>query len=140
MRRSSRSLCQSQCASRVSLSKAESVFPRLADTPEAKWGMGQHLSTIDVREMQLTTIWFWASLWLYYSALGFIKLSILTQYLRVFVQDTFRRACFVMIGLVVVSSCWAIFSGIFMCNPVYLFWTAPSLYGDPKCFNRLRIW
>ncbi|KAK3718219.1 hypothetical protein LTR37_005334 [Vermiconidia calcicola] len=84
-----------------------------------------------------SSIWFWASVWIYYLALCFVKLSILLQYLRVFPQDKFRTACYVLMAVIVAYSCGTVFSAVFACTPVAYFWDR-SL--DGSCVNQTAVW
>jgi hypothetical protein len=91
---------------------------------QTEFGMGKHIWQFPRSEYEIIAMWFWSSVWIYYAALGFTKLSILLQYLRIFPQVKFRRACCAMIGVIVLWSLWATFSALVMCVPIHLFWTA----------------
>ena len=82
--------------------------------------------------------WFWASVWIYYLALCFVKLSILTQYLRVIPHERFRLACYVLMAIVVVYSCCTFFGAIFSCTPVRKFWTPSMTTGH--CLDLEAVW
>lgn len=99
--------------------------------------MGDHFTSLSPHEITKAYYWFWVSIWVYYTGLFFAKISILLQYLRIFLQKRFRLACFILMGITVVCSCWAIFSGVFMCNPVRRFWDR-SVPGS--CMHRLGVW
>ena len=99
--------------------------------------MGDHFDSLSDSEVTKAYYWFWVSIWVYYTGLFFAKLSILLQYLRIFMQKKFRWACFGLMALTVICSCWAIFSGVFMCSPVESFWDF-SVPG--KCMQRLGVW
>jgi hypothetical protein len=86
------------------------------------------------------SIFFWIALWSYYTALGFTKLSILLQYLRIFPQENFRKACFGMMGVTVIWTLWAVFSSMIMCVPVSAFWTTTDFFHDPRCLSRVKTW
>jgi len=106
---------------------------------QAKEGMGLHVwdPAIDMIAM---SVWFWCALWSYYTALGFTKLSILLQYLRIFPQENFRKACYVMIGVTVIWTLWAVLSSMIMCVPVHAFWTTTDFFHDPRCLPRMETW
>lgn len=99
--------------------------------------MGLHYWDIDTEMKSNGFYWFWVSIWVYYSGLFCVKVSILLQYLRVFVNKNFRIICYVLIALVAACSLWAIFSGIFMCIPVRHFWDS-QVRGE--CMNRVGVW
>lgn len=73
----------------------------------------------------LTCPRFWASIWLYVSAIGFGKLSILTQYLRIFVGKRTKIATITMIAIVVGYTIQGDLVGFFSCTPVQKFWNRP---------------
>lgn len=106
---------------------------------QAETGMGLHVwdPRIDFEKMSL---YFWTALWSYYTALGFTKLSILMQYLRIFPQVAFRKACYVMLGITVAWTLWAVFSSMIMCIPVSVFWTTTDFFHDPRCLPRMETW
>jgi len=101
--------------------------------------MGLHMHQVPDADKILVTKYFWLTLWIYYGAMGFTKLSILVQYLRIFPQVTLRRSCYAMIAFVVAFNVWAFFSGIFMCTPIPVFWHSLDL-ADPRCLPRLTTW
>lgn len=107
---------------------------------QTEFGMGKHIWQFPRSEYEIIAMWFWSSVWIYYAALGLTKLSILLQYLRIFPQVKFRRACYAMIGIIVVWSLWATFSALVMCVPIHLFWTAEDFFNDPRCLPRLEVW
>lgn len=97
--------------------------------------------SLALEDLTLMSKWWWAFVWLYYAALYFTKMSILLQYLRIFPQEKFRKACFVVMGVVSAYSLWAVFSGIFACNPVSSFWDMSIFAWDqPGCLPRLTVW
>jgi hypothetical protein len=106
---------------------------------QAEQGMGLHVwdPAIDMISM---SIFFWGALWSYYTALGFTKLSILFQYLRIFPQETFRKACFGLIAVTVIWTLWAVLSSMIMCVPVHAFWTTKDFFHDPRCLPRMETW
>jgi hypothetical protein len=107
---------------------------------QTEFGMGKHIWQFPRSEYEIIAMWFWSSVWIYYAALGFTKLSILLQYLRIFPQVNFRRACYAMIGVITLWSLWATFSALVMCVPIHLFWTAEDFFNDPRCLPRLEVW
>lgn len=92
---------------------------------QAQNGMGLHSSTLSPEMLMTQNIWFWASIWLYVSAIGFAKLSVLTQYLRIFVGKKTKIATWAMIVIVIVYTIQGDLVGIFSCTPVNKFWNRP---------------
>ena len=66
---------------------------------QVNYGMGRHFDTLSVNDKIMLFKWFWASVWIYYTSLCFTKLSILLQLLRVFTDNKFRIACYVLMGV-----------------------------------------
>lgn len=123
----------------IAVAAAFSLAFCIATYRQAKVGMGLHVwdPAIDYTKMGQA---FWAALWTYYTALGFTKLSILMQYLRIFPQVMFRRACYVMLGITILWTLWAIFSSMIMCVPIHYFWASENFFNDPHCLPRLETW
>ncbi|RAR04351.1 pth11-like integral membrane protein [Stemphylium lycopersici] len=101
-------------------------------------GLGKHDSSLNQGERDILLKAFWASVWVYNLTLTTIKVSILTQYLRIFPIRRFRIACFIVLGIVVTYGAWAIFSSVFICQPVAFAWNK-SITGG-RCINQLIIW
>ncbi|WPH03710.1 Hypothetical protein R9X50_00659300 [Acrodontium crateriforme] len=65
------------------------------------------------------------------------KTSILLQYLRVFSSRTLRTLCYILTGILISATCWAVFGGLFLCHPVAKLWN-PSLLGT--CLSSETYW
>ncbi|KAM0714444.1 hypothetical protein Q7P37_010231 [Cladosporium fusiforme] len=102
-----------------------------------QFGMGQHSWDLSDETKSNGFYWFWISIWVYYAGLFCVKISILLQYLRVFVNKHFKIICYVLIAIVSGCSLWAIFSGIFMCAPIRHFWDKNV---EGTCLNRPGVW
>jgi hypothetical protein len=59
-------------------------------------------------------------------ALGLVKISIVTFYLRVFPQQLFRKFCLAVIGIVVASTLAIALGQAFACTPISDGWQAVS--------------
>lgn len=98
----------------------------------------------------------WASVPIYQVSLTLTKVSILLQYLRVFVSTKMRRTILGMLGVVVVygrkritfhhaisadsggfSGAWSVLSTLFMCAPVSFFWNKNQ---KGHCLNQAAVW
>lgn len=101
--------------------------------------MGLHQPTLSQYDLKHAYMWFWNFFWLYYASLGCTKLSILLQYLRIFPHLYFQRACYILLGVVVAWSIWAVFSSMFTCVPVSKFWALGS-WDLESCLPRLTLW
>ncbi|KAL8366700.1 hypothetical protein RB595_010519 [Gaeumannomyces hyphopodioides] len=77
---------------------------------------------------------------LYVVLLGLTKASMLCFYLRVFPHQNVRRAIFVALGLVAMSTTTLLLLQVFQCIPVSVFWEGwleglAALAGDHRCVN-----
>jgi hypothetical protein len=99
--------------------------------------MGRHFDTLTKDDKVHLLQWFWASVWIYYSSLCFAKVSILLQYLRVFPQNSFRKACFVLMGIIIAYSVATFLTSVFACVPVDSIWN-PSI--EHTCVNLKALW
>ena len=99
--------------------------------------MGRHYSTLTDDDKLHLMQWFWASVWIYYSSLCFTKVSILLQYLRVFPSEGFRKACYILMGVIVAYSLATFLTSVFACVPVASFWD-PTIAGT--CVNLTAVW
>ncbi|KAF2454920.1 hypothetical protein BDY21DRAFT_373789 [Lineolata rhizophorae] len=104
---------------------------------QVRFGTGRHVWTLTDEDMMHSLQALYASIIVYNFGLTFTKLSILIQFLRIFVTKSVRRACFVMIGVVVVYGFWTVLSAILNCIPVDLFWDK-SL--DGHCIHQQALW
>lgn len=99
--------------------------------------MGSHYWTLSETERKNLLIWFWASVWIYYLALCFTKLSVVLQYLRIFPHSKGRIAAYILMGVIILYSCCTVFLAVFLCVPVQRFWD-PNLKGS--CNNSAITW
>lgn len=76
---------------------------------EAGYGMGLNVEELTGPDIVNFIKAFWVSLWTYNLSLTLTKLSILVQYLRIFVTPRFQIACKCMIGVIVIYGLWTVF-------------------------------
>ncbi|GME23397.1 putative pth11-like integral membrane protein [Neofusicoccum parvum] len=83
-------------------------------------------------DLMVQVQWLWVSTWIYVLSLGLSKLSILAQYLRIFVARRTVQAVWVCIAFVGAYTFQSVIVGILSCNP-------PAKYWDPAvpgfCIN-----
>ncbi|KAK8200332.1 hypothetical protein HDK77DRAFT_508746 [Phyllosticta capitalensis] len=101
---------------------------------QAKNGMGYHAEELPPHNLESVLHYFWASVWVHMIALGVSKLSILTQYLRIFLDRRTRLLTWLTMAFVIVYTLQAILVGVFVCIPVEAFWNR-SMQGH--CINPL---
>lgn len=85
----------------ISIAIVLSIMLTIAMCQQVKYGMGRHSDSLNDNDRVQSLIWFWISVWIYYLALCFAKLSILIQYLRLFPDQKFRCRCFALIAVVI---------------------------------------
>ncbi|PVH98540.1 hypothetical protein DM02DRAFT_566160, partial [Periconia macrospinosa] len=105
---------------------------------QVKYGLGEHIWTLDKETIFKSLKPFWASVWVYTLSLSFLKISLLLQYLRIFPMQKFRVICWTVLGMVALSGLWSLFGSVFICYPVAYFWDN-SIKGG-KCLNRYGVW
>jgi len=109
----------------------------IATVIEVHYGLGQHQVNVGFGDeiMQLKALW--VNEFFYNIALALTKISIILQYLRVFVGDGTRRACWIVLAVTVIYSLQATLVQIFNCVPVAGFWdfTIPA-----RCVNKTVVW
>ncbi|KAF2086069.1 hypothetical protein K490DRAFT_58061 [Saccharata proteae CBS 121410] len=105
---------------------------------QAKYGMGVHMADLDPTTLMKQEHWFWASTWTYSTCVGFSKLSVLVQYLRIFVDRRTRILVWLSIALMLGYWLEALFVGILQCYPVRYFWDR-SVEGG-RCTDMVAWW
>ncbi|KAK7512607.1 uncharacterized protein IWZ02DRAFT_494020 [Phyllosticta citriasiana] len=104
---------------------------------QLKYGMGKPIASLTPEALVTLQEWFWVSTWVYLSGIAFGKMSILIQFLRIFVDFKTRFASWFTILFIVTCCTVCFFGGIFACNPVHKFWKQ-SVSGT--CINYMAIW
>ncbi|USW55806.1 hypothetical protein Slin15195_G091250 [Septoria linicola] len=119
---------------------ARQVMTRRVDRP-LPYGLSQHIQDISPDHLQKMMFWFWLSIWNYYGAQGFAKLSILFQYLRIFGHvRSFRLTCYGVIALSGFYTAWGIITSMLICVPIPGFWhLAWQTNGKAKCMPMWRV-
>lgn len=106
----------------VTLSFLVSIPLTVSIYGQAKHGLGMHASDLPVNHLAQQTQWFWASILLYVAALGFSKISILMQYLRIFISRGTVIAIWTCVACVSGYTLQGLIVGIFQCTPPKAFW------------------
>ncbi|RMY78999.1 hypothetical protein D0863_00312 [Hortaea werneckii] len=104
---------------------------------QVTYGIGDHYDDLNHADQIHVLQWMWASIWVYYLALGAAKCSIILQYLRIFPHNKFRLACYILLAVIGVYTAWTFFSSLLACIPVASFWDK-SIEGH--CLARLPVW
>ena len=85
-------------------------------------GIGHHILELPPQQIQALSKTVFASQVLYALVLGFIKLSIVLNFQRVFFTRRFRFAAYIAIGCTVAWMIQTILVGLLICQPVQLNW------------------
>ncbi|KAL3495295.1 hypothetical protein BJX62DRAFT_196525, partial [Aspergillus germanicus] len=101
------------------------------------FGLGVHSDELpgDILQEQLKRLW--VAIPMYNASLALTKISILFQYLRIFPSYRFRIICFIVMGVVILYSTWAIVSGFVNCVPVARFWDREM---SGTCLSFEAVW
>ncbi|KAL2853280.1 hypothetical protein BJY01DRAFT_259308 [Aspergillus pseudoustus] len=86
------------------------------------YGMGVHSDELPRHILKEQLKHLWAAIPMYNASLALTKISILFQYLRIFPSYRFCIICYIVLGVVILYSTWAIVSGFVNCVPVAKFW------------------
>ncbi|KAL4802354.1 hypothetical protein BDV18DRAFT_147357 [Aspergillus unguis] len=101
------------------------------------FGLGKHSFDITKEEHKKQIKTFWISLPMYEFSFGLAKISILLRFLRLFPSRRFCIICYIVLGIVVAETIWAICAALFNCQPVARFWD-PDITGS--CMSRKAVW
>ncbi|KAI9818943.1 MAG: hypothetical protein M1832_004111 [Thelocarpon impressellum] len=107
---------------------------------QVKAGLGRHAADLTKEEYRDFLRTFWASVLVYTVCLNFTKVSILFQYLRFIVSKPIRKACWVIMALVMIYGIASAFMTIFLCVPVSHFWNKVLDPNGGRCLNTLGLW
>ncbi|KAK7526035.1 uncharacterized protein IWZ02DRAFT_206505 [Phyllosticta citriasiana] len=105
---------------------------------QAYYGVGEHIQHLEIQDIQGILFWFYISVIFYNNALGLVKISILVQYMEIFLASSVHIAC--VIGLIWMV-CFTIETttiSIFDCWPVQYFWDKSVPFGS--CVDFETMW
>ncbi|KAK3943360.1 hypothetical protein QBC46DRAFT_377642 [Diplogelasinospora grovesii] len=90
---------------------------------ETRHGMGKHYLDINipVDYVPMMEAW-WFTLLCYTLTLALTKISICLLYLTIFTFEWARRACYLVLAIVVISNMWATIAVFTACIPLQAFW------------------
>ncbi|PVH68237.1 putative integral membrane protein [Cadophora sp. DSE1049] len=108
----------------------------IATFSQVKHGLGKHFSEVGAQEFSEMLKCLWVAILFYNIALTSVKISIVLQYLRIFIGRTMRVSCWVTLIIVALYGVEVLITAIFTCFPVSVFWTG----GEGKCINKKFLW
>ncbi|KAK2804505.1 hypothetical protein FQN50_006580, partial [Emmonsiellopsis sp. PD_5] len=100
-------------------------------------GIGRHVDKLTMYEINYGRRWAWVSQILYYSALGFVKTSMVALYIRLASNATHIKFLYAFAVLVFAHGVMATITTIFMCTPISIVWSPTFPVGciDLLSFN-----
>ncbi|EXF83067.1 hypothetical protein CFIO01_06239 [Colletotrichum fioriniae PJ7] len=104
---------------------------------QVKTGMAEEFSTLSVYQQQTFFKWAYLTIIFYNTGLACVKVSILLLYLRILRDLNYRKACYVVLFIVVCVSLWTVLSSIFFCVPITKNWDR-AITG--VCFSQGIAW
>ncbi|KAK4163265.1 hypothetical protein QBC43DRAFT_264325 [Cladorrhinum sp. PSN259] len=107
----------------IVLSLVAALGQCISKLEECLHGMGRHIQDIDfaVESFGLLQAW-WFSLLMYNLTLALTKISICLLYLNIFTLPRARCACWILLGVVLLSSLWSIIAVATAAIPLRAFW------------------
>ena len=75
----------------ISVAAVFTILLAVSICKQAQYGMGLHVDDLADGSLRSASRWLWSFFWIYYAGLGCTKLSMLSQYLRVFPHANFRE-------------------------------------------------
>ncbi|KAG4425460.1 hypothetical protein IFR04_001379 [Cadophora malorum] len=102
---------------------------------QVQHGLGKHISEVSPQEVSDMLRCLWVAIIAYNIALTTIKISIILQYLRVFVGRRIRSWCWATIALVAVYGLETVITAVITCIPVNAFWL-----GGGSCIPKKFLW
>ncbi|CAM1503312.1 Fc.00g080880.m01.CDS01 [Cosmosporella sp. VM-42] len=100
-------------------------------------GYGMHKSDLEPSEFELALKWFFIAQTPYKATVCLNKVAAILLYLRLFVTQSFRIACFVVMGIIVASSIGGIGATIWQCVPIEGAWNKNV---DATCIDSNKFW
>ncbi|EME39351.1 hypothetical protein DOTSEDRAFT_139126 [Dothistroma septosporum NZE10] len=111
-------------------------------TQQVHYGLGKPSSQVADIDAENLMKSLWAAIWLYHLAIGFARLSIILQCMRVFPQADPRRTrwlvLYVMMAINTSLQIWGFFSTVFFCKPIDAYWK--TIMSDEFCLGRKVVW
>lgn len=88
-------------------------------------GVGRHFISVEMENPTQILSWaksLYAFGWLYLPSVALPKISILALYLRIFTNNSVRRACYILIAILIANWIAFLFALTFQCSPVAFQW------------------
>ena len=89
---------------------------------EREYGLGKHAVDVPPENNVMLLKILYGSVIVYNTGLLLVKFSLLCQYLRFFVDQKWRLACYIVMAVVAAGGLCIVTTAIFVCTPISLFW------------------
>ncbi|KAL5350807.1 hypothetical protein ACLOAV_004378 [Pseudogymnoascus australis] len=118
---------------------ATSIALTALTAKQVRYGLGRHQDSLapEVALENLKALWL--AIIVYYTSLGFVKSSIIVQYLRIFVDKRMRIICWSLLVVVTLYSLTTVFLAAFTCYPFHFFWDT-NAKGPHTCLDQKSLW
>ncbi|CRK34036.1 hypothetical protein BN1723_014807, partial [Verticillium longisporum] len=114
-----------------------SHFASLEHTVLGRLAFGRDVWTVEPDDLTYALKLFYIAQTLYMLCLALPKIAILTFFLRIFPSQGFRRATYLVTGLIGLSTTITTFLQIFQCTPIRFSWEGwKGQFGQLHCMNR----
>ncbi|EME44619.1 hypothetical protein DOTSEDRAFT_152576, partial [Dothistroma septosporum NZE10] len=123
----------------VSIAMVLAMVDAGAQVFKTRYGMGRHTGTLAPEDFTNLEKTHWVAAWNYSFGLGFAKMSIILQCLRIFGQiPKFRKWAWALLSVQSLFTLWTGIQSIFLCYPVEYFWDKTIRGGT--CLPRVELW
>jgi len=104
---------------------------------ETQFGLGKHLDTISLLELEEYLKMLFGSILSYNVSIALVKVSILLQYQRFLYTNLMKNLCRVILVFISMYGIITVVTTITICLPVGSFW---DVYHSPHCLDREALW
>ncbi|KAF8846925.1 hypothetical protein BDZ45DRAFT_682215 [Acephala macrosclerotiorum] len=121
----------------IVISSLSSIALLVATLLQVKYGLGKHFENLTPDEFEKVLKCLWVAIICYNISLSATKISIILQYMRVFVGRRIQLVCWIVLGIVIAYFIQAILTAIWTCVPISAFW---NLSEEGNCINKKFLW
>lgn len=105
------------------------------------WGFGKHTKALPVELVERTLEMYYFAQIFYKVTIGLTKISILLLYIRVFgVWKSFKRLCYVVMGLVLAFTIASVTTSVIQCSPINFAFDKTANGGHGTCIDMTNFW
>ncbi|KAJ2898664.1 heterokaryon incompatibility protein-domain-containing protein [Zalerion maritima] len=112
----------------ILLSLLFSILNTVGMSFQANTALGTHIYDLSGEDIIAFSKQSYFTILAYNASLSFTKLSIMCLYLRIISVLYLRKACYVVLAIVIAASLWSVIGSVFSCVPVAKYWD-PTIEG-----------